>query len=139
MTIRPAKRKYNPLAPPKEVENLTFSILFTPEMVHYIPMKVHQPEGLKEIRAICPNCTNKMDYPMKMEQNPDRMETIGYADLPTIILKEYQFTAEVIDMDYRKHGMVWTGRCHRCSHISFVSKWNAETAIDHIMAGSLGA
>jgi hypothetical protein len=77
---------------------------------------------------------------MKIEQNPDRIEAIGYADLPIITLKEYQFTQQDIGRDMQKHGRVWTNRCGRCNHISYASQWKVETAIDQIIGiGSLGA
>lgn len=127
---------------PKEVDSLTFSLLFTPEMVHHIPIKIHQPEGLYEIRVICPYCTGSFEYrPIRVEQNPKRLGTMGTMqgarnesiDLPTVTLKEHRFTRVEIGSDFRHHGWVWINRCMRCNHLLYASKWKAETAIDQIL------
>lgn len=114
---------------PPEIKSITFSLLFTPEMVHHVQTKINQPEGLREIRVLCPNCSNRQ-FDVYQRPHPDRMEDYGSVDVIDVVLGLHEFQHSDWDRNIREHGWVWAGKCRHCNHLIYTSKWKAERGID---------
>ena len=119
---------------PGDVTNLTFALVFAPEMVDYIEVKRIPDPAPREITVVCPGCVGD-GFTMSALAN----EIPPTDTFRTIVLKLHEYHEAEFNRDTFQHGQVWIGRCDVCTHIIYTSKWKLETALERFEGSSMSA